>query len=588
MKKTILIFFILLLGLMAIASAANTNTLTLDSLGILTNLSIVTNSTANHSFTISGNQTSYTCTLYTTENGSNAIGWHPAELIDANNMTNTTFAPRTGIREAVGHIYCWDIFCNGTTDPTGIWGGLSNISTCGGTHSNSSMNYSIDYTAPEILFVWPPNDHWFNTSNTVRFELNVSDTHPAFCKLRLNINVSIHGDNGTDVWMETAIEQPYTNASWFNFTNISSATPFPDNGTGYYQWSYECNDTAGLYTNLSTNRTFFMDTVAPSIFSFNESEWYTDGFARITNDTWCSDYTPQIGWNNTVDLNFSRYVITFFKNDYGTYNSSDDVRKTITAVNYTDTRGFITNITTLAADTNYEILITAIDLAGNERNISTKQYKYTTYSVGRDLLAGWNIIGITGNNFTLRDLRNWTQATTVSIYNSSDHEFVSHVLGGTGGQEMLDVGDVVLIYAATATSFSDLVFNQTRLQSNKGLLVNLTNQSTSDWNLVMARNFSANLTFAVIDSYLNCNGTAGSHVTHLCSPQNNNVSQVDFMSWYNNTASSNQYVSFVNNLSINNLSTVKYGEVLWMHLGGTDITGTDARTNLEIDWGAIK
>jgi len=555
MKKIIIPIMMLLL-LIGLVSAT---TVTLDPLSNLANNTYQTSSTITYGVYVTGNQTTYDCDLWTTENGSNGAGTYTVKVTNfqVNNNTNTSFIARTGVADAVGSTaYVWNVYCNGVTDVTGAWGLAS---------EDKNITFGVDATAPVIVLYNPSaNGAWYTDDSTVRIGLNVTDTNANTCTLQTNLDVV--NDNTTT--FNTAFENyDYTTATAFNFTKVNATQDWADDGTGLYLYTYNCSDDAGNTASLGSNYTFFVDTVAPTALAFNTSLWATDNRALV-NATTATDYTPTIGWVAATELNFSKYEITFFKDAYGTYNSTTDVRKDVT--NKTQ---LSTAMSTLAADSDYFILITAYDVAGNTANMSTLQYKYSTDSTNRELKAGWNIVGNVGNAFNLSDIRIWTGATTISIWNTTNHVFVSHVSGGSNGATSVTAGQPVLIYVATDTTLSDLVWNATAVSEENHLIINSSSSGdNSAWNLVMMRDDDAK-TLQELDSYTNCN-TVGAG----CATAENNATNIDYMSFYNNTANAGaKYISYVANLSINNATPLTYGDTVWLY----------ADQNVTINWTAV-
>jgi len=186
-----------------------------------------------------------------------------------------------------------------------------------------------------------------------------------------------------------------------------------------------------------------------------------------------------------------------------------------------------------------------------------------------------------GNQFNLSDIMDWTGATTVSKW-QANHTFGSFVDGGINGEIKVNPGEPVLLYLAADLNFEDMILNITSHNTSEA---NVTNQSASTWNLVVNLNTTVNLTFADIDRYLNCNNTVPlSFVGGGCAHQANNVSQIDYFSFYNNSASAgSKYVPYVANWSINNNTGLEYGQCVWLNMGGA---GANELT-IGIDWNNI-
>jgi len=558
MKKGIIIIQIMMLILvMSLASAATV--VTLDPTSILSNATFQTSSTVTYGVLVTGNQTTYDCDLYTTENGSNGAGTYSLKVnnFPVSNNTNTTFVSRTAVADAVGSTaYVWNVYCNGVTDVTGAWGLAS---------EDKNITFGVDITAPVIVLYNPSsNGAWYTDDSAVRIGLNVTDTNANTCTLQSNLDVT--NDNTTT--FNTAFENyDYTSETAFNFAFVNASQDWGDDATGLYKYTYNCSDDAGNTAELGSNYTFFVDTVAPTTFVLNTSLWKTDNVA-LWNATTATDYTPQIGWGLTTELNFSRYLVCYYNDSYSDTST--------TCKNITTKTTLATNITTLDADEDYWINITAYDVAGNSRSMTTSNYKYSTDSTNRALKAGWNIIGNVGNNLTLSQILNWSGATTASIWNST-HEFQSHVSGGSYGTTSVGAGQTALIYVATDTTFSDLVWNTTAVAPNTAITVSNSTDagSNSAWNLVMNR-AAASKTVQAMDSYMNCN-TIGAG----CTAAANNATNIDYMSVYNNSANIGaKYISYVANWSINNATPLTYGDTSWLYVNS-------AASSISVNWSAI-
>ncbi len=561
MKKIlipIIMFLILVLSTIA-ATVVN-----LDPEGILANGTYKATSNIVHNFNVTGNQSIWKCFLYSTENGSNGVGSWSQKETDSGvvNNTNTNFSIRQDVLDVSGTQYSWDIFCNATTDSAGDWGAGGNL-----TEGAGHFNYSVDTVDPSITVVSPSDNSW-DIDGNISFAFTVVDNNADTCIFQTTLNGSQDG-NVSDSWNASSEITSYTNNTIFNLT-FGQANIFADNNAGDYIWNIVCNDSVGSShdTQLSTNYTIYVDSVSPGGFQFNTSLWRTNN-RGLFNATIATDYTPQVGWNASTELNFSRYEVSYFKDAYGVFNATTDLQ-----VNVTTRTTISVNISTLAADSSYIILVTAYDLAGNSVNMTTIGYNYTTDSTNRALLSGWNILGNVGNSFTLSSILNWTSATTASIWNST-HEFVSHVSGGSNGPTSVGAGEVVLIFLSADANFEDLIHNSSavNIQSH-----NITNQSSSDWNLVMMRDNTDDKIFRDLDVYINCDpvGTG-------CAQEENNATRTDFFSLYNNSASSgNKYIPFVANWTINNETPLTYGDTTWIF-----VNSADASNFTTINWSAV-
>jgi hypothetical protein len=560
MKFKLLIWMTMLISMIAFASASTT--VTLDPLGLLPDDETSSSQSVTYNFIVEGNGSVNTCKLYGNENGSSGRGgWREIETDSgAINFTNTSFTTRTNVKESQGNIYCWDVFCNSTSDYNGAWGGNSNQTRCNSS-VGTAFNFTVDATAPVITVNNPTDNAWSKVAE-IAFNLTVEDLNPAYCELYSNLNETT---NATWVW-EFEESQGYTNNTKFNF---SFGPTLLDNNTDAYKWYVICNDTAGSET-VSGNNTFNIDTVAPAAFEFNLSKFMTNNIV-LNNNSIATDYTPQVGWNSTIELNFEKYVITFFKNDteYGYFNT-DTVQSNVTSRTAT-----AVNISTLAADTGYIIQITAIDEAGWQTNMTIPHYYYTTTSTSRALYAGWNVIMNIGNAMTLGNLFNRSGATQASYFNSS-HLFSTYVDGGSFIDTSVPYGEAVFLYMDAAGTFSDFVRNASG-SGTTGDNFNLTNTSASDWNIACSRNISTTrITFQMLDLYLNSEGRTGL--------QNNTFNNISTFSKYNNSASTgSKYVPFAANWSYQNYTSLAYGDCAWFLFDGD----VNADSWIQISWDLV-
>ena len=511
---------ILILMIFLCAGLVSAVTVTLDS---PTTATVLNSDSVTYTINVTGNSTTWNCVLYTNDDGT----WDAKETDSSvANATSTAYSIRT-VSEATGTTaYNWNAFCNSTNDPTGAWA--------------TNSTFGVDTTNPSIT-VNAPSDKYWDTDGLINISLTVTDNNPNNCTITSTMNTATNTTQTNTAYAP----QDYSNATLFNFTGFDGvATLMGEDNTGAYTWSVSCDDDAGN-TNTVSIRTIYVDTTAPGAFTFNTSLWATDN-VNLWNATTASDYTPTVGWTATTELNFSRYEIYHFKDSYGDYNSSTDIWD-----NVTNKTQLSTSISSLAADSDYLSLITAYDLAGNSVNMTTKNYKYSTTSIGHSLPAGWVAIMNSGNARSLSSYLNDSGATTVSYFNST-HEFTSHVSGGSNGAVSVPSGEAIFLYMGSAATFSDSVWNTTAVPSK----FNLTNQTNSNWNVACNGNSSqGEYTLQAIDNEVN---TAINDA-----PQNNTYANVSSMSYIDWDVPKN--IPFKANWSINNGTVQKFGECTWMY-----------------------
>lgn len=562
-----IIIFMILLSIFAISVSAVT--VNLDPLNLIANNSNLSSSSVVFNVNVTlGNTSTYTCKLFSNENTSNGAGtWREIETNSGvvNNTLHTNFSSVT-LADSTG--YLWNVFCNATVDGAGNWSATGN------------RTFTIDTTAPSITQLYPSGDLvginstelWVNNASgrgNLKFVFNITDLTPAQCTLYMNFNIST---NASSVNISQDIAK-YTNATALNFTRFNASfVNFPDNNTGM-PWSVQCNDSAG--NTASTGNSFKVDTTLPGAFDFNVSLFRTDN-RLLFNDTLATDFTPQVGWGSSAEPNFHRFEVNFYVGAYGSLTGL--VQTNVTTSNST----FVVNSSLLLANTHYVINVTAFDLAGNQKSISTIGWNYTTIDVNRLLRSGWNFLGNPGEIFTLSSILNWTGADTVSVWNAT-HKFQSHVSGGSNGGVNVHPGEVVLVHISADQNFSDIVYNATATVNpfTGNTSVTITNQSASDWNLVMQEDFRDDISLQRLDTYLNCqNGSTPGACGNIGAV--NNMTNVSFFSLYNNSASSGaKYIPYVANWSINNATVFKFSQAIWL------FKANDGAQNQTLNWSAI-
>lgn len=520
--------------MMCIASITLACTVTLDGLGTLTNNSMQSTQSVTPNFIVNGNTTTWKCKLYTNMNGTNGPGTWREVVTDSNaaNYTNVSDFGTYVLSETVTDLYKWDVFCNSTTDIAGCWGDDGNTTDSNASVAyGSTMDFGVDTTDPTLTIT--PADGYWQTGNMI-LGATVIDNNAAYCVLTTTMNYT-----GNRTQTSAAYDaEAYTNNTVFNFTGFTTTnTNMPENNTGAYTFSVTCNDTAGNTGSIST-RTVYMDSTSPSAF------WLLDlatNVIDLPNASTATDYNPQVTWNTTTELNFSRYVI---------FNGSTNLD------NVTSISTLSLNVSTLPVDATTIFSIIAYDLAGNSvtATVTGMPDTYTTDSTSRTLASGWNTIMNTGNAITLGTYLNNSGATYTSYFNST-HGFQTQTSGGTTYEDTsVPSGEAIFVYMTAADVYEDLVLNTSAAWTK----YNITNETSSDWNIVCNRNTSDSYSFQQLDSYLNGDNSA--------TPQNITNANITYFSFYNNSASTgSKYIPFVNNLTMNNGTYLDYGDCVWLY-----------------------
>lgn len=216
-------------------------------------------------------------------------------------------------------------------------------------YSVNTFNLGVDSNAPTITLD-SPSDNSYTNINTGLIKYTPTDaSNPDTCDLYTNISGSwvINQSNASFV----SGTQILYNSSF----NVSGGNPFPT-ADGHYKWNAWCNDTAvNSVWGGSSNRTFTVDTTLPI-----EME-----FSAPANNTVDSNVTPLIKWNQTTDVNFQKYVLKV------STNLTSFQAGVIQQVEITTITSNSTVLTTLPANDQYYIMVTAFDEADNSVNIST-------------------------------------------------------------------------------------------------------------------------------------------------------------------------------------------------------------------------
>ena len=575
--KKILIFITALFVLLAYVSIAYSSELRLIS---PTNTTILNNQRVTYTISINhSNSTTYECTLNTNENGSSGLGVNntPHETITILNDSSASFTDNTNVQELSGARYKWTVNCSADDDSDLQ---VTNITLGDGSISNLSLGderngtFGVDATAPVLRFLaaTPLDRTWLTSPDLasngngtgIFIGFNVTDDNAEVCVIVTPINGTINVTDNNNSYNETF---DYINITPFNFTNYDSDTDgninttLVDNASGDYYYTVTCNDTAKNTATIG-NITFWIDTVFPTDILFNVTRFFTSpGLNDLANQSLSTDLTPQIQWNQTTELNFSRYTIGFY--------SDGNINNLFFEKNITDREVNSTNMTTLdrsettgTINDSYYINIAAFDKAGNHVNITNIGMNYNTSDVCRELNTDWNICGVFDNERTLDKLLNESGGSTVAILNGTN-EFVVHVTGGSNGDIILLSGNAVFMFINDSkVNWTDSVINITSFNTTS----RIENKSNTDWNIVLAKDYNLGIVKM---------GDIDRDINSLTSADTGNLN-ITVMSFYNRSANlGNKYIPFVGNRTFNNESHVIFGDPIWMFLGNTTLIGTN-------------
>jgi len=492
------------------------------------NNSYVATSSVTFNYTVTGEYDYYICELFDDHSGTFSA------IKTESSIPNNTLSSFVKYYDDINGML-WNVRCYPST-----------LNVSNATFSSNNYTLTIDTVNPSVTAT--VTDGSWDTDGRITFSLTVVDENPAVCKLFTTLNASTNS-SGDYEYKESV---GYSNTTLFNFTAINETQKYADHNGANYYYSYWCNDSAGNYV-ASDNITFFVDTIAPTVPELRSSS--------LINKT-SSDLTPTIYWTTVTEKNFSEYTISVYNDE------------SLTSLNYSQavssksTTSATLNSGNLAYDAVYYVIVNATDLAGNHAN-SAAIYKYTTDSTCAILYSGWNICGNMGNAINLSDLLTRTGATTVAIWNDS-HQFQSHVSGGNNGDVVVPYGGVYFAYVSSQQA-QEFDWNTSVLSGSAAFQVNLTNQTASDWNLVMNMNYTTSFNFTQIDKYMN-----GLNYTYIA------YTNVTLFHKYNN--SGGNWIGYYTNWTsyYNSETSFEFGEVIAMYLNDPVLSYTT------IDWREIK
>lgn len=217
--RKLIIFGLLFVFMAYLVSASWMTSVTLDTPAT----SSYTTTTSNEfNFTALGNQSTFTCSLYT-----NDTGTYTREAGSIVTATNNTLKSLT--LDMTEGVIVWNVACYAQGDITEI---MTN---------DTNNTLFVDYTNP-IATVNSPLT--YSTSASTDINITVIDTFASDCQLWVN-------DTANDT------QSSVINGAQFNLT-------FTTSSDGVYSYKVWCNDSAGNYVNTSA-RTLIVDTAFPGV-----------------------------------------------------------------------------------------------------------------------------------------------------------------------------------------------------------------------------------------------------------------------------------------------------------------------------------
>ncbi|MBI3623061.1 hypothetical protein HY212_03200 [Candidatus Pacearchaeota archaeon] len=143
----------------------------------------------------------------------------------------------------------YNLSTSGLSNSSFIWGIRCNDSS-GGEGWSSNRTIIVDAVAPNLTFGTNPVDNYNSSSKSVTFDLKIADN--------VAVNYLALYGNWSGSWIANQTNATPLNNSWWNVTVASISD-------GKYVWAAWGNDTVGNSAFTSANRTFIVDTTAPTI-----------------------------------------------------------------------------------------------------------------------------------------------------------------------------------------------------------------------------------------------------------------------------------------------------------------------------------
>ncbi len=178
-------------------------------------------------------------------------------------MGNTPFWTTNNQPQTCGILNATNNFCqlNWSVNATGNIGSLWNISVWFMSNETSIMFNDTNYAAINITTLeiqapiasqgTNPVDNYNDTDGSITFDMKCSDNiAPSYLQL--------YG-NWSGTWQVNQTNSSPYNDTWWNVT----VTGIPEGNN--YKWAVWCNDSTGTFDFTDTNRTFNVDTTAPTI-----------------------------------------------------------------------------------------------------------------------------------------------------------------------------------------------------------------------------------------------------------------------------------------------------------------------------------
>ncbi len=442
--KSILIFTLITLFLAMVGYAL---TVTLNS----PNAEWSTDSSVDFNFTPDANVATLPwCAVYTNSTGSWVTA---ANYTDVPNGTH--FVRGIGFSDSTQISWIWNVVCyNGTEEKT----------------DSANNTFGVDSTSPSIVLDSPSNAEYLksNAVDNLTF-ISTDASNPDSCVLYSNV---------TGSWVINHTFVGYTSGTQYH-GNLSEVAD------GHYKWNVICNDSA---TNSAwggtTNYTFIIDSVAPIDIKI----------ILPLNNTVSDDTTPYIVWNQTTEINFDRYYI------YASTSLSDLAGTATVIEQETSLTHNYTTMDTLETDKSYYLWVKAVDLAGNEKNVSDIFY-YTTDSTTPSITLNSPTNGTYSNDNT--------PDFNVTVIDNNPDTCRLYLSNSTGGNIIVNITRAIVLnnteFNMTPTTMIDGAY-KFNVECNDSFGVK-TNVSTSDLDVTIDTVNPADI--RIVSTWHQTNGTDG-------------------------------------------------------------------------------
>jgi len=430
-----------------------------------------------------------------------------------------------------------------------LGGNDQNASAYGIEDSGASVReywqYITDNVAPVVALVSPENGSYVDGEDAVDFVFNVTETNPSHCTLYFG-NESDYFANETGEFLSnisSGANMVFENKSNLNSSNVTA------------MWTVECWDNAGNSANASEIWDFAIEKgtlTAPNVSVDDYYSYWTRKAAVIA---------PNFTFMPTDAIWFSHYAILA---DNDTDFSSPEVDINITDSGNTTVYVDLSEL----ADQGVYLNISACSLSGKcvYGNTTTTTANYTHHSVCSTLYTGWNACMVTDNRgASLAEIGYETGATFVSFLSYENRTFLTHVVGSTTYDGLvLNYSETYFVYmnASANRTFGWIDVNETLVDRADDVVgnifglyeVNITNTSNGAWNIVGILNDTTTLGNIVRAANLgsaNPGAFANSNLT--------------MFSLVNMSSNGLTFVPMVWNYSVNNATTVRYGQAIWVY-----------------------